>query len=71
MKLTQKAIDKILESKNTRASLCDEFNCSYHTMQRWVRDNKNNGELTTFAALKIILEHTRMKQEQILEREEK
>jgi hypothetical protein len=71
MKLTEKAIEKILDCKNTRTSLCAEFDCSYHTMQRWVRDNKDNGELTTLAALEIILEHTGMKQEQVLDRNAK
>lgn len=67
MKLTQKAIQKILEG-NTRAFLCTGLDCTYHTLQRWIRDNEADGKLTTASALKIIEKETGLKQSQILQK---
>ena len=67
MKLTKKAIQKILEG-DTRAFLCTGLNCSYHTMNRWIRDNEADGKLTTATALKIIEERTGLSSSEILQK---
>lgn len=67
MKLTKKAIQKILEG-DTRAFLCTGLNCSYHTMNRWIRDNEADGKLTTASALEIIQKKTGLKQSEILQK---
>jgi len=68
MKLTQIAIQKILEKGDTRAFLCAGLNVSYHTLQRWIRDNEVDGKLTTASALEIIKKQTGLSQEEILEK---
>lgn len=66
MKLTETAIKKILEG-NTRAFLCSGLqDVSYHTMQRWIHENKADGPLTTISALEIIKKQTGLTQEEIL-----
>lgn len=67
MKLTKKAIQKILEG-NTRAFLCTALNCTYHTLQRWINENASDGKLTTITALKVIEKETGLKQSEILQK---
>ena len=67
MKLTKKAIKKILEN-DTRAFLCTKLDVSYHTLQRWIRDNEPDGKLTTVSALEIIKKQTGLTQEEILQK---
>ena len=67
MKLTAKAIKKISEG-DTRAFLCTALNCSYHTVNRWLRDNEADNKLTTVTALQIIKEKTGLDQSEILEK---
>lgn len=67
MKLTKIAIEKILEG-DTRAFLCSGLDVSYHTLQRWIRDNEADGKLTTASALEIIKKQTGLKQSEILEK---
>lgn len=67
MKLTRKAVQKILEG-DTRAFLCSGLGGSYHKINRWLRDNKVDGPLTTASSLEIIEKHTGLTQDKILEK---
>jgi hypothetical protein len=66
LKISAKALKMILEG-NTRAFLCAALDVSYHTMNRWIRDNEPDSRLTTISALKVIEEQTGLKQSEILQ----
>lgn len=65
MKLSSKAISKI----NVRAKnmLALELDCSVQTVERWIKENEENGKLTTAKAVQVISEVTGLGQSQILE----
>lgn len=68
MKLTQKAIDKIKDSKSLPKRLANVLGVSRVTMWRYL--NSNNDELTKAAAIKIIREETGLSDEEILDESE-
>lgn len=70
MKLTQKALDLVKEETQTKNLLASSLKCSVYTIERWIKDNKENGPLTTFTALEQIKLETGLTQEEILEAEQ-
>lgn len=66
MKLTKKAQKVVDKNKALKALLCAEFDSNYDTMQRWVRENKEDSKLTTVKAVTIIEKETGLKQDEIL-----
>jgi hypothetical protein len=71
MKLSPKALKKISGSRDhsakiTRTKLALTLNYTESWVRRCILENKDNGPLTTFAALQIIGEDTGLSQEQIL-----
>lgn len=67
MKLTKKAIKAMTTKAKTRIAL--EFNCSAYTVERWIKDNEPNGDLTKSKAVEIISEETELEVSEILEAE--
>lgn len=65
MKLSQKAIDAITVRTKNRIAL--ELNCSVPTVDRWIKENEDNGDLTKAKAVEIIQEETELLKNQILE----
>jgi hypothetical protein len=65
MKLTSEAIKAM--TVRTRTLLALEMDCSVPTVDRWIKDNEPNGDLTKASALKIIAEETGLEDSQILE----
>ena len=65
MKISQSAIDKITVRTKNRIAL--EFDCSVPTVDRWIKDNDENGDLTKAMAVQIISEETGIPVEEILE----
>jgi hypothetical protein len=56
MKLSRKALSKMTTRAKNRLAL--ELNRSGYTVERWIKDNDDNGPLTTAKALEIIGEET-------------
>lgn len=69
MQLTNKAIKKL--TLRTRNLLALECKCSVATIDRWIKKNEINGDLTKAIALKVISEDTGLAYSQILEDETK
>jgi hypothetical protein len=67
--LTQKAISKIdaLRSDGIIRTLATCLDCSENTVNRHIRENVPNGDLTKLAALEVIREATGLGDKQILE----
>ncbi len=68
MKLTQKAIDAITVRTKNRIAL--EMDCSVPTVDRWIKENEDNGDLTKARVVEIIKEETGLKNQMILEESE-
>lgn len=65
MILSGLAISKI--SVKTKNRLAIEMNCSVQTIERWIKQNKENNGLTTAVAIQVIGEETGLDQSEILE----
>lgn len=65
MKITDKA--KKAMTPKTKARLALALNCSIYTVDRWIKDNEENGDLTKASAVQIIKEETGLNQDEILE----
>lgn len=65
MKLTQIAIDAITVRTKNRIAL--DMDCSVPTVDRWIKENEDNGDLTKARIVEIIREETNLKNSQILE----
>jgi hypothetical protein len=67
--LTQKALNKIdaLRPEGIIRRLADALACSDNTINRHIRENEPNGDLTKLAALEVIREATGLSDKQILE----
>lgn len=59
------AISKITVRTKNRLAL--EFDCSVPTIDRWIKDNDENGDLTKARAIQIIAEETELSDSEILE----
>lgn len=67
MKITSTAINKITVRTKNRLALA--FNCSVPTVERWIKENEENGDLTKAMAVQIISEETDIPATEILEEE--
>jgi predicted DNA-binding transcriptional regulator AlpA len=65
MKLSQLAIQKILDSKSLPKKIQEALGVSRVTIWRYIKDNDD--ELTKAAALKVIREETGLTDDEILE----
>lgn len=63
--LTQKAIDKIRESKRCKNRLAFELDKNPRTITEWL--NNNDIMLTTALAVKIVSEETKLSEAEILD----
>lgn len=68
MKLTKKAIEAI-DKAETRLKLALGLSFSETWIRSLIADNKNNGPLTTFKALEVIRQETKLEDSEILEAE--
>lgn len=67
MKIKTHIIEQIAGSNQLKARLQSEFNRSPFTIHKWIKDNAENGDLTTATALRIISEELTLTNDQILE----
>lgn len=67
MKLSAESIKSLTTRTKNRLAL--ELDCSVQTIDRWIRENEGNGDLTKAAALKVIREETGLSDQEILEEE--
>lgn len=65
MKLSQKAINSLTVRTKNRLAL--ELDCSAQTIERWIKENESNGNLTKAKAVQIIREETKLPDAQILQ----
>lgn len=65
MKITATALSKI--TVRTKNLLALAFDCSVPTVERWIKDNDENGDLTKAKAVQIISEETDLPESDILE----
>lgn len=68
MKITHLALSKI--TVRTKNRLAPSFDCSVPTVERWIKDNDDNGDLTKAMAVQIISEETELAHTLILEETE-
>jgi hypothetical protein len=66
MRLTDKALS-LINNKTTKAKLCLALNFSDRWITKCIEGNKDNGPLTTVAALRVIKKETGLKESEILE----
>lgn len=69
MKLTQRAIELFRKDTQIKNTLASFFECSVYSVERWIKDNKDNGPLTTVLAIQILEKEIGLTQEEILEAE--
>lgn len=69
MKLSQTALPKV-KDKKVRRALAEELDVIDQMINIYIKKNKPNGPLTTFAALKVIRENTGLTDQEILVDEE-
>lgn len=67
MKLTQKAIKAVKSSTPTKLRIALELDITEQWVNESLLRNKENGPLTTVAALRIITNDTGLSQQEILE----
>lgn len=67
MKLTKKALTELKNNKTARTRLALAFNKTDFSVLRWIKENADNGFLTTAKALQIIGEELQLADTQILE----
>lgn len=65
MKLTDTAIKSLTVRARNRIAL--ELDCSVVSVDRWIKDNEPNGNLTKASVLRIISEETKLTDQEILE----
>jgi predicted transcriptional regulator len=70
MKLSKAAITAITDERRTIQAIAFELDFTEQWTRRIIDANKDNGPLTTLAALEIIRKETGLSDDQILEREE-
>lgn len=68
MKISEAAKSKI--TVRTKNKLALEFDCSVPTIDRWIKENEENGDLTKTKAVQIISEETSIPVQEILEESE-
>lgn len=66
MQLTKKALTKITDKK-IRAKLALALDTTDQSIRNYIKSNKNNGPLTTIAALGVIAQETGLAHDKILE----
>jgi hypothetical protein len=67
MKLSLKAINAFKGNNKLRNRLALELGCSVYTVDRWLKDNHDNGDLTKAKSLQVIREETNLVDSEILE----
>lgn len=65
MKLTDDAIKAMTLRARNRIAI--ELDCSVQTVDRWIKENEDNGNMTKTLVVQIISEETGLNQDQILE----
>lgn len=65
MRLSEKAISLLTTKAKNRIAM--DMDCSVFTVERWIKDNEDNGDLTKAKSLQIISEETGLPMEEILE----
>lgn len=68
MRLTKKALGAI-NKKDIRLKLALSLDCTEQWVIKMIVANKNNGPLTTASALDVIRQETKMKDDQILDKQ--
>ena len=68
MIITDKAINLIRSNTGAKNRLAFELGCSIHTVERWIKDNDRNGDLTKVTAVNVISEETGLSFQEILEK---
>ena len=67
MKLSEKAIKSLTVRARNRIAL--EMDCSVPSVDRWIKENEDNGNMTKAGVIKIISEETGLNESEILEQE--
>lgn len=65
MRLTEKTIQAIRGSVKCKNELRYRLNCSDNTLYKWLRENTQNGSLTTYLALSVYKEVLGMEESEI------
>lgn len=64
MKLSKKAIDSMTTKARTKIALA--MDCSVYTVDRWIKENEDNGDMTKASVVKILSEELEMDESKIL-----
>lgn len=67
MKLSNRAIEKLKASRDSRLRLCSTLGFTEVWVEKLIEKNKVNGPLTTVSALGVIREETALTDSEILE----
>jgi hypothetical protein len=69
MKVTSEALEMVKENRDCRNELAFKHKVHSGSIDRWIRDNEENGKLTTALSIEIISRHTKLSKKQILTKE--
>lgn len=64
MKISDKALSAITTKAKNRIALA--MDCSVYTVDRWIKDNEEDGDLTKATVVAIIAEETELPESKIL-----
>lgn len=67
MKLSDNSIKSFNNNSRLKNRIALELNCSVYTVDRWIKYNEKNGDLTKTRILEIISEETGLSLSEILE----
>jgi hypothetical protein len=65
MKLTNRAL-AIINTPKSRVQIAAALGCTEQWIIKLIKDNKENGTLTTVKAMRVILKETGLKQSEVL-----
>lgn len=66
MKISKKALTKINQGTRCVSRLAYIMNRHFATIERWIKENEPNGQLTTETCLKVIEQETGLNRDEIL-----
>lgn len=66
MKITKSCIEMVRKSPSCQAAIAEALGVSLYTVQKYIRENSE--ELTKAAALDVLMEHTGLTRDEILEK---
>lgn len=69
MRLSQKGIEVINENSKIKKELCYKMDIVHTTLWRWMKENQDNGPMTSIKFIETLSNLTDINQEDLIDRE--